>query len=608
MLAQAGPPAPQSSTSVGALKTFQVAKPPGLASPDPGATLAAPPRLPAARESLQTMVGLGYVEGADWGAELLSSGSVAGAQVQLNTLVTRGSEGLLFDHGSLSVFHPESRWHVEAGDLFSHLRGVGFGTRVSWATGKRRPTLGLYGSRRQMPDRPTVVSYRDQIIVGGQTLLDAEVASDRSHLLRSRLTMRRFEIEALYRSHRGRFPGSDASLTGGVRLWRGLSLNGGLFGARGSGEQSEWRMIALRVPVSRFFDLTVERAFAGGPGSAQTTTAATGSLAAGDLRLFHRYQHGDYDFVRGGYAGSLERRQTTSMTSYSPGPRLNLTLQLATQRADTGQVQHWEELQATIKVTPTTVLRTVTAVPDLRNADRFQAYLRQELPGRFALQADYGRLSAYQPVTRDLDRPRMKLMLFKTVDIATPARGVLVAGRVIDSAGRGVAGARVKLGPYSADAGVDGRYVLRHVPRGEYDLSLDPGYLPADFAWDGHRERVSAGASGTVRADLRVTPLNAIHGRVFADINANGQVDPGEAVEGAVLRVGEHLTMTGADGAYALYNVWPGAYVVRMERLPASYEATDTDRPVLLRDGAPATGVDFRVSRRAKRVIWEGER
>ena len=62
--------------------------------------------------------------------------------------------------------------------------------------------------------------------------------------------------------------------------------------------------------------------------------------------------------------------------------------------------------------------------------------MRQELPRRLALQADYGRISAFQSIARDLDRPRFKVMLFKTVDIATPARGADVTGRVLDDAGR----------------------------------------------------------------------------------------------------------------------------------------------------------------------------
>lgn len=615
-LAVTASPAAQTTPSVGTLaldvqsqgplRTFRIEKPADLLAIRPAGEVAvAPPKAPAARESLRTTVGVGYVQGADWGTELLASGAVAGAQVQLNTLVTSGREGLLLDQGSVSVFHPDALWRVEAGDVFSHLRGASRGARVSWAAaGNRRPAIALYGPRRGMPDRGTVVSYRDQFQLFGQTLLDAEVATDKSYLLRSRLAVSRIELEALYRSQRAPLSSRDASLSGGVTLWRGLSVTGGLFQSVQPTDRSEWRMVALRLPVARFFDLTLERAFAGTGSTAQTTTAVMGSLAAGDLRLFHRYQYGEYDLLRSGPAASLDRQQTQSMSSYSPGRRLNVTLQLATQRTETGQVQHWEEMQTTLKVTSTTTLRAVTSVPDIRNRDRFQAYFRQELPQRFALQADYGRVSAFQSIAHELDRSRLKVMLFKTVDIATPARGAEVNGRVLDNAGRAVSGARVKLGPYSADTNAAGEYAFRHVPRGEYELSLEQHLLPADFAWDGRLMRVTAGSSRTTKADLRVTPLNAIHGRVYIDHNKNEQFDAGEAVAGAVVRVGDRLTATDQDGAYSVYNLWPDTYIIRLEGLPAEFQATIDRKTVTLLDGAPVTGADFRVDPKARPILW----
>ncbi len=308
--------------------------------------------------------------------------------------------------------------------------------------------------------------------------------------------------------------------------------------------------------------------------------------------------------MRSGFSGSIERQQTQSMTSYSPGPRLNMTLQLATQRADTGPAQHWEELQTTLKVTSTTTVRAVTAVPDFGNRDRFQVYVRQELPRRLALQADYGRISAYQSIARDLDRPRLKVMLFKTVDIATPARGAEVSGRVVDDAGRGVAGARVRLGAYTADTARDGSYTLKHVPRGDYDVSLDAHNLPADFAWDGHRQRLSVTSSRASKVDLRVTPLNTIHGRVYVDRNANQLFDAGEAVEGAVIRVGDRFTSTDQAGAYSFYNLWPDTYEITLHSLPPAFEPASGPRTATLVDGSPVTGADFQVLPKGKPVRW----
>ena len=604
--AQGQSTSPAEAGAPGALRTFELAKPAAPVSEAARRTETFAARPPMSNELLQTGIGVGYVQGADWGSEIFATGTVSGHQVQFNTLVTRGRDGMIVDHGFLSVLNPDTQWRIEAGDVFSHLRGAARGGRVSWAArGNRRPAIAVYGPPRGAADRSMVITYRDQIQVRGQTMVDAEVASDRSYMLRSGLSLSRLDLEGFYRSRRSPLRSRDAGLSGGLRLSRGIALTGGLFQSDQTDDRSDWRTIAVRLPIAKFLDLTLERAFAGSRGTSQTTSAAMASFAAGDLRLFHRYQHGDYDFVRDGIAGSIERQQTRTMSSYSRGARLNVALQLASQRGETGQVQHWEELQVTMKLTATTTLRTVTAVPDFRNPERFQVHFRQELPKRLALQADYGRISTYQSVARELDRSRFKLMLFKTVDLATPARGASVVGRVVDDFGRGVAGARVRLGPYTVDTDGTGAYRFRHVPRGGYELSLEPHLLPADFTWDGRGEHVTLTSSTTVTRNLRVTPLNAVHGRVYVDRNRNERYDAGEGVAGLVVRLEERLTATDADGAYSFYNVWPSTYVVRLGSVPADMETPSAERAVILADRAPVTGADFRLLPKVKPVVWE---
>ena len=596
------------ASETGALRTFELAKPAAPAGTTAEQPVFAPARLPRSSESLRTTIGLGYVQGADWGSEIFTAGSVRGVQVQLNSLVTSGSNGLMFDHGSLAVFDPDRQWRVEAGDVFSHLRGAALGGRVSWsARGNRRPAIAVYAPRRGMPDRPSAIAYRDQINLRGQTLLDAEIASDRSYLLRSRLSLTRLEVEAFHRSSRSPLPGRDVSVSGMFRFRRGITASGGLFQSVQTEDRSRWWNVAVHLPVGKFLGLTLERAFSGTLDSSSTSSAVMASMAAGELRFFHRYQYGAYDYIGGSTSGTIERQQIRSMTSYSRGSRLNLALQLATERTDTGQVQHWEELQATTKLTARTMLRLVSSFPDIRDPQRFQAYLHQELPHGLAVQADYGRLSTYQPVLLEHDRSRFKVMLLKSFGIATPARGAEVSGRVLDNTGRGVAGARVKLGPYTTDTTAAGGYSFRHVPRGEYDLSLDPQLLPADFAWDGRSERVSVTPSKPrIAQNLHVTPLNSIHGRVYVDRNSNDRFDDGEGVAGVVVQVGDRLTVTDLDGAYSVYNLWPASYVVRLGALPSDFEASTLEQAVTLRDDAPVTGANVRVRPRVKPIIWQG--
>ena len=592
------------------LTTFELARPidPTLKPVAPTPVPFPLRQLPSSRDALRTMVGVGYVQGADWGSELVAGGAVAGVQVQANALVTHGSRGLVFDHGSVMLFEPEARWKLEAGDVFSNLRGAAVGGRVSWrAAAGRRPSIAVYAPYRGEDDRSTVLAYRDQLVIKGQTLLDGEVASDRSWFLRSRLTLPRLEIETSYRAQTSPRRLEDGSVSASLGLGRGFTVSAGAFRTFAGADPTEWNSVALRVPLGRHMDVTLERAFAGSEMSSQSTFAAMGSISAGNLRAFHRHQFGAYDFVGGPTVSTIERQQTQSMTSYSIGRRVNFTLQLATQRAENGQVRHWEELHSSFRLSRTTSLRTVTAVPDFKASDRFQAYLRQELPSRFALQADYGHPSAYQPIARTADQPRLKVMVFKTVDIATPARGAEVRGVVKDDIGRGVAGARVKLGPYSIDTDRSGAYVFRHVPRGEYDLSLDPDLLPADFAWDGRGASLTTRPGARIEADLSVTPLNALHGRIYVDRNENGRYDQGEGVPGAVLQLGARLTAADQHGAYSFFNVWPDTYTIRVHRLPPDFHpGPETERVVTLMDGRPVIGADFVVVPRVKPILWEG--
>jgi hypothetical protein len=179
-----------------------------------------------------------------------------------------------------------------------------------------------------------------------------------------------------------------------------------------------------------------------------------------------------------------------------------------------------------------------------------------------------------------------------------------VTGRVVDDAGRGVAGARVNLGPYTADTDAGGAYTFAHVPRGNYELSLDPTLLPADYAWDRRGVPVTVASARTITAVLRVAPLNAIHGRVYVDRNGNGRFDAGEAIARAVLALGDRITASDADGAYSFHNLWPATYTVTLRSVPPGYLATTTNLTVTLLDGGPVTGADFRVLVQDKPIIW----
>lgn len=595
---------------VNGLRLFTVAKPIAEAPvpSDLDASAAAPAHQPPSTDALRVSVGLGYLQGADWGAEIRADGAVAGAQVQLNSLFTQGPAGLLFEQGSLVLFNPDAGWRVEAGDMFSDLRGASRGVRVGWrAAGARRPTLSVDGPAPGAVYRRTVLSYRDQIVVRSQTLLDAELASDKSYFLRSRLTLGRVDVEASYRHGTTAFPVRDQSLFAGFEMGHGIHLTGGVIHGDDAGEPSDWRTVALHVPISRFFDLTLDRTYAAANQTVNTASGAMFGVTAGNLRLFDRYQRGEVNLAQPGLVATLERQQLQSMASYAPHRRLSFVLQLATQWSATGQAESWEELQTTITIARGTMLQTVTSVPQLLDAQRLQVRFTQALPSGFALVAEYGRLSAFQDLVNTLDRSRLKVMLRKGWTVATPAAGGEVRGRVADQTGRAVAGARVTLGEYTADTDAVGGYAFKHLPRGNYDLALDAGFLPADYAWDGREVRLAVTPSSHEDANLLVAPLNVIHGRVYADRNKNGRFDVGEGVAGAVILLDDQVTVTDSQGAYSFYNLPPGSYLLRLdrERLPTAYEPTgSTDLTVALADDRPVTGADFLVQPKVKPIIW----
>jgi hypothetical protein len=605
----AGQTAGQAGSPPRPIRTFVVAKPVAPETVPESSTpgLAAPVHLPVGHESLRATLGLGYVEGADWGGILTVGGTVAGVHLQLDSLMSTGTAGTRLDRGTLLVSDPDRGWRLAAGDLFSDVRGVSRGAKLSWsARGDRRPSVAVYGAAPGAPGAPTVLAYRDQLRLGRQTPLDAEVASDRSWAAASRWAIHPLEFEASYR-HRATERASDLGFALGSEVWRGVRVYGSWLRSSDEAARADWRSVAVRVPVGRWLDVTVERAFAQSGGVRTSTSAVMAGAGAGRFRFFHRQQWGETRLGLDEFDAVIAREQYQSMATYSTGPRLNLTMQLATAWTGRGRAEHWQELAANVAVTRTTSLQMAAAVPDLANADRLRVRVTQALPAQFAVLAEFGRVSAFQSLRPGDDRPRARLMLSRSWSLRTPARGGQVSGRVIDHAGHPVAGARVTLGPYAVTSGPDGAYLFRPLPRGEYDLALDGQFLPADYAWDGQRQHVSVDREGSRVVDLRVTPLNAIHGRVWVDLDANGRFDAGEAVAHAVVRLGDRVTATGLDGAYAFYNLWPGEYAITLDaaRLPPDYAAGSVVAiPVGLRDDRPVIGADFQVARRTKPIVW----
>ncbi|PWT80410.1 MAG: hypothetical protein C5B57_12290 [Blastocatellia bacterium] len=572
--------------------------------------------LPPQRDSLRVGLGGGYVQGADGAAELTGVGAVNGVDIDLNTFLTIGPRGLEIYSGRLFLIDPKTERGLELGDVFTELRGLNRGVRYSWrGRGGRRPAVSLYVPRYQTSGLSTAVAYRDEAVLFGRFLAGGELASDGSYFVKGQVVAGRMNVEGSFRSAVIGIPRiQDSGFFASYDIWRGLALQAGRRLSTTPTEWSDWRSVGIRVPVANRFNLTLEHSDTTTNQSQHPASGAMLDLPLGPVRFMQRYQWGKFEYVRP--TGSLlhDQRQLQSVGSYSPTRWASLGLQVANQWQPDGSIRQWEELRTSIQVSPRTELQAFTAFPDFLDPTQFRLHLAQQLPRRFALVAEYGRLSAFQSVpTFDGERSRLKVLVRKTWDVATPAAGADVRGRVVDQLGWPVAGTIVRLGPYHVMSDDRGQYAFEHLPSGELELSLDPDTIPANYVSDGNTSRLSVTRTSRHVVDLVVVPLNAIRGRVYSDLNQNGKYDVGEQVSSVVIRLGDRATTTDSDGTYGFYNLEPGEYEVRIDltRLSPEYEpASRTEIAVTLSPERAATGTDFQLARKQRKVImqnWPGQ-
>jgi hypothetical protein len=564
--------------------------------------------MPPAHETLTFDVGVG-VAGLSAASDLGASGTVAGVRVNFNTFLTYGRDGALYRSGHLLLQEPAGAWSLEAGDLLSDIRGLARGVRVGKALGARwHPSIGVYvrSAALSAADR-TVVAYRQDVQLPLMIGMRTEATSDGSAFAGIRRVAGRLSVDTFYRASSVRHT-QDRGASVSYDIWKGIT---GQVGARlTTGAMTErWYLASLSVPVVNRAALMVER-------TRQSTgdTSAVGiQLPIRGIRIMQRYQWTDVAFVHETPVTGIGVRQLQSIASYSPTRRVQLSYQLATQWSASTMARQWTELQTVVRVSRATSLHAVTGFPDLHDAQRLRIGLEQNLAHGFRFAVDYGHLPAFQNTARETgpDRARWLVMVRRTFTKATPAGGSTVQGRVVDGRGVPVAGAAVMLGPYVSNTREDGSYRFPHTPPGDFELSLDPSHLPAQYASDDVKQHVRPERGRDIRRDLRAVPLHAIDGHVYIDRNSNGQFDPGEGVSNVVLRLANTgaATMTESDGSYAFYDLAPNPYDVQVdaERLNRDLVVASDNllRVNLDADARPKGGVDFRVAPRQKPIIMQ---
>jgi protocatechuate 3,4-dioxygenase beta subunit len=357
--------------------------------------------------------------------------------------------------------------------------------------------------------------------------------------------------------------GPDPSSPVAVRLARGAAISGSVIDGAGG------PVVGARLTVRRIRDATRDHV----PITVTTRSDDLGEFRVGSLAA-GRYEvavdpSGDAPAVVDGTGGA---------TRVVPAPR-------------PGDADPDTDLPPTAVLIRTAEEANVTVVYDRRTAESRAA-------AAYVAGYDAGASQAAIGATAGALRPGSRIVFRRGTAV--------VAGRVIDPAGRGVAGAIVRLNPVSAgmamtaasDSG--GRYQFNGVVSGAYRLSADKrGFL------DGEHGQQRAGQSGavvTLRDRQRVDRID-IGLRRGASISGIVTDPDGEPIEGLAMhawrleyRNGRPVTeaagavrRTDDRGRYRLHSLPVGTYYVVAADDPSASEnmATVSRAPKAFYPGTP---------------------
>jgi hypothetical protein len=552
--------------------------------------------LPPMRQAMRTAIGLGYVQGADWAADINSAGKVLGVNADLTSFVTMSRHGLGVRSGRLTLVDPELGWGLEAGQLFTDLRGLAKGIRGSWRFSNHQSTLSFYQRNNR---HGSTVSYRDEVRLSHHALIGGEVASDGSLFARAQTFFRKIGVDTYFRKQSGKDATQDHGVSAAYDLWKGITLRGSVrmsAAADGRADSTDFRLLAVRIPFSRGVDLTFERNWLTSEQSDASGAAVIFHVPAGPLRIFQRYQWGDLAYKLRELPVGYNQRQLQTVASYRAAQWLTLNYQVSTEWFEDGRARQWDELRSSFMLTRKTNLDVITAMPDVMESSRFRFRVSHQLQNQLMLVAEYGRMSAFrQGPELASDSPRFLLSVRKEWNVPTPARGGELSGSIREPNGDPVPGVVVRLGPYGEVTDRAGNYTFENIPTGSFDFTLDPETLPANYAFDGTREKIAVVRSTRATRNMIVVPLGSLTGRVYCDENRNGRIDPGEELSGIVIRLNGGATASDRSGQYGFYNLAPGPYVVEIDRqrLPQRFAARNATVHVQLEPERAATGLDF---------------
>jgi len=557
--------------------------------------------LPSSHEALGLDLGAGFAQGGGAAFDATGSGTIAGYRLGVSSFLTGNDRRAELRSGRIALESRSGAWTTEGGDLLSEMRGLARGVRVSRRlTSRWRPGVSFYVNDRRVLNDRAAVAYRDSVLLTRNLDVRGEAASDGSRFAAVRLLAGRGAIETFYRYSADR-DATDRGVSVSLDLFHGVGAYGGMR-LSDTDVRERWSTAGINVPLFRQSSLSLEQTRTSRGSSSDTANAFGVQLPFGPVRIIQRYIWTDVALLEGPPVLNSGRRQMQSMASFAPNSRLRFTYQVGTQWFAGSDARQWTELESVLTVARNTSFHAVTGFPSVTDRTRLRVGVQQQLPHAFRLSVDYGRLPAFQSTTINApDMSRLLVMLRRSFTLRTPAAGADLEGLVRDDSGTPVAGAVVSLGRYRTTTREDGRYRFAHVPPGQHDLAVVREHLPADFAVAEQPRTIALGQGASARADIGVTSLHAIHGRVFIDVNGNGRLDDDEALANAVVRLGDSgtATLTSQSGVFDFYNLQPGRYAVWLDtaRLRPDLALISQGRlTVDLQPDRPATNVDFRLA------------
>ncbi len=566
--------------------------------------------LPSTHDRLNIGLGLGYVQGADYGLELTSSGRVGGGDLSLSLLTSSGELGTRVRSSHLLWLDKIGGTGVEAGDMYSETWGLVQGIRYMRKAGNHWPTFSLNINTERTLNPEASISYLDEFKLLPGFTVRGEVGTDRSGYANVRLDGRPLQVFAFTRSLSHNL-GNSQGIYGSLSLSKSISVFYGMTRSTDEFDRTTtYRNTGIRIPLMKRWGLVLgQTQYDGKTTSSKTQSAGLTVPLPGGVHLYLRYQKNSLDME--GFSGQLidlHNDTDTLLTSLSlfASPKIHLDYQ-RNMLMQEGRTAYYEQMITNYTISPRATLQVISGFPNIVDPDIFRVRLDQRLSEDTSLVLDYGRLSPYQSRNDFFGKRGFMVMLRKTWPLSVPAKGGSISGVVTDHSGHPLPNIGVRMGTYTAVSDANGRYSFACTPTGKYHIGIPEESVPADYRVETNSQEIKVERDSKHTVDFKLVPYGCILGRVWMDGNGNNSYDPGEGVRDIPVAANNHVTATDKDGRFGFFNLEPGNYLVRIpiEYLDRKYAVHGSMMSnVDLQPKSSVTDMEFRIEFKKKPIIY----